>query len=117
MFKRFLLSAVCIGATIGLGAQERLDLTTPETKPTNPTYTISLVTFDWERGTVIATLKGTNGELLTKVYTGSTAPTGISLMIALNKSNNSTTSLQKRIFLQLQADIPALAGAINGTPQ
>ena len=57
-----------------------------------------------------------DGRVLEFRYDTDTTPTGRSLLIALNKANLSTISLEKRIMQQLQADHPELAGSVTGTP-
>lgn len=94
---------------------EQIDLTTPEAKPANPSYHLERLTLDIDAGTIHVQLKGANGEALSKVYDKSTTPTGAALLSALNTSNNSTTSLIKRVYQRLTAD-GVIAGTISGTP-
>jgi hypothetical protein len=94
---------------------EILTLTTPITFPTPPTittYLVRMLKFDYDTSTIDIRLTGPNGEVKTFDYSG---PTALTLMIALNKANLSTTSLQKRVLQQLVAD-GKLAGTISGSP-
>lgn len=111
---RSLLIALAFCSTIGLVAQERVDLTTPETKPTNAQYSISRLTLDLDAASIVVELKGQNGERLTKAYTPTTTPTGLALLTALNKANLSTRSLKQRVFDQLVSD-GTLVGTVTGT--
>jgi hypothetical protein len=113
--KRLLLALV-LSLTVVASAQERIDLTAPETKPNTTSYSLSALHLDWDNGTILVFLKGANGEVFVKAYTPTTTPTGVSLIISLNKANLSVTSLQKRIYQQLIAD-GVKVGTISGTPQ
>lgn len=50
------------------------------------------------------------------IYDDSTVPTGISLIISLNKANLATISLEKRIMNQLVSS-GFIAGTISGVPE
>lgn len=60
-------------------------------------------------------LQCSNGYSNVAAPTGPSA-TGQALVLALNKTNLSTTSLEKRIYNQLVAD-GAFAGSVTGSPQ
>lgn len=126
-----LLVAVVLAALVSAPhAQEKVALTTPETKPTNTGYTVERFTLDYVAATIVIQLKGDNGEALSCVYGPSTTPTGQFLLDGLNKANlsaayagNATTgSLKQRIFhrLVVMNEAPAvcgksLAGSVAGT--
>jgi hypothetical protein len=102
---------------------ELFALTTAEVKPaiTTANYQIILLTLNWEQSLIVIHLRGENGELKEFRYGG---PTGTDadrtkargLIVALNKANLSTTSLQKRILNQLVTD-GLLSGTVTGTPE
>lgn len=101
---------------------ELLALTTAEVTPavTTANYHVILLSLHWERAEIVIHLRGDNGELKEFRYGGSTGTPvertkATNLMIALNKSNLSTVSLQKRVLNQLVTD-GLLAGAVTGTP-
>lgn len=91
---------------------EQLNLTTPIVPPTITNYRVVLLELNWKAAFIGIGLEGPNGEPLRHSYTGATAT---NFMIALNKANLSTTSLQKRILTQLLAD-GVLVGSVSGTP-
>lgn len=95
---------------------EQVDLITPETKPSNPSYHLERLTLDIDAQRIYVQLKGANGEAISKVYDQTTTPTGAALLSSLNTSNNSVTSLIKRVYQRLTTD-GVLAGIISGTPQ
>lgn len=97
-------------------SQERVDLTAPETKPSNPSYSIERITetFDdattpADEGLIYIQLKGANGEAVSCTYTATTTPTATALSTGQNKANfstayagNATTgSRRQRIFHRL----------------
>ena len=98
---------VALGLTTLVWSQERVDLTTPETKPANTSYTVARLDLDWATPRVYVYLLGVNGEPKLFVYTESEAR---ALMVALNKANLSTRSLHQRVLDRLVAD-----GKIDGT--
>jgi len=106
-----LLIAIAVGALLALAvhAQERITLTTPKPLPAQVVgYTVSSLLLKWEpTPQIVVTLKGEDGTYTDQVYEGATATT---LMVALNKANLSTRSLNQRIFDRLIAD-----GRIVGT--
>ena len=71
--------------------------------------TVQVSVYPWVAGAFVTT-----GPPLNVTYNASTNPTGASLIIALNKANLSTTSLEKRILNQLIAS-GYLAGTVSGT--
>jgi hypothetical protein len=89
---------------------ELITLTTPE--PSTISYKVSQLHFDWPGALIVIGLVGDDASIKTHTYTGAVATT---LMVALNKANLSTKSLQKRVIEQLQAD-GVLVGTISGTP-
>lgn len=92
---------------------EQLDLTTPITGPTTSNLMVVQLGLDWEAAMIHIGVKNTvTGYRQHFDYTGSTAT---NLMVALNKANLSTKSLQRRILEQLVAD-GKLVGTISGTP-
>lgn len=112
----FALLAVLLLPSIAF-LQERIDLTTPVTKPTQTNWKIERVTLYYGgpgTSSINIQLIGTNGETISQVYVDSIGPplvtTATDLLRLLNTSNNSTTSLQKRILTKLVND-----GVISGT--
>ena len=93
-----------------LSSQERLDLTVAEQPPSNASYAVASLQLDWERGYIHINLKGANGERKTCLYGPNSSPSAESLMVALNKANLSTRSLNQRIFDRLIVD-----GCVVGT--
>jgi hypothetical protein len=121
-------------------AQERIALTAQETVPANATYRVERVILQQDdpatpadEGAITIQLIGVERTVpLTCVYNATSAPTGTTLLIALNKanlssayaSNGSTGSLVQRIFhrLVVMNEAPAvcgrsLAGTLTGIPQ
>ena len=92
---------------------EKLDLTSVITTPNLTDYRVAAVAFDWDRAQIVITLRGTNGEERREIYVG---PTATTLMIALNKIDCSTISLQKRILNRLVTDGKLPAGTVSGSP-
>lgn len=90
---------------------EALTLTTPETKPSNTAYAVRRLELNWGDAVVDIFLTGVNGESRSFQYTGVTAT---NLMIALNKANLSTRSLNQRVFDRLIAD-GLLVGTVTGS--
>lgn len=92
---------------------EKIDLTVPyQPNPASASELfVSKLVLDWDGQGIHITLKK-NGVTKEESYNGEEA---LTLMIALNKANLSTKSLQKRILERLIAD-NRLAGTISGTP-
>jgi hypothetical protein len=97
-------------AAAALIAQERATLTAPEVR-TNSAYRVSRLLLDWDTHAIFITLGGTNGEVKTCQYLGATADT---LMIALNKANLTSRSLNQRIFDRIIAD-GCIAATVTGS--
>lgn len=139
MHKTFLLFGLIALTLLSVVAQERIDLTVAETKPTNPSYWLSAIALTYnnpntatDESAIVLSLVGQNGEARNCVYSSTTTPAAGALLIALNKANlssayagNATTgSLSQRIFHRLvvmneAATIcgGALVGSLAGTPQ
>jgi hypothetical protein len=94
---------------------EQLDLAAPVSVITS-TYVVRYIGLDLAASRIVVELVSNQGGVLTKVYDGSTTPTGAALLNALNTSNNTTTSLVKHVYQRLIAD-GVVAGNISGTPQ
>lgn len=107
---------VLAAVVVGVRAQERVDLSVPVTRANTTDYHLERITIDIDASTILVQLKGNNGETLSKAYNSTTTPTGASLISTLNTSNNSTTSLIKRVYNRLLAD-NVIAGSVSGTPQ
>lgn len=90
---------------------EKLDLTTPITRPTN-SFHVTYMGLDWKNARITIDLEGDDGSPLHHTYEGAKATT---LMTALNKANLSIKSLHRRIIEQLVTD-GFLAGNISGAP-
>jgi hypothetical protein len=95
---------------VQLPAQERATLTVAEVR-TNASYRVSRLSLDWDNDAIMIVLAGTNGEVKTCSYNGAVADT---LMIALNKANLSTRSLNQRIFDRIIAD-GCIAATVTGS--
>lgn len=91
---------------------EQLDLTAAIVA-TRTTYTVGFLTLDFPNAVIQAGLKGSDGAAVTVEWTGAPATT---LMIALNKANLTTISLQKRVLQQAVTDGKLPAGTVSGTP-
>lgn len=113
MNRRAFLIAFAFSAGVGLAAQERLALTTPIPLPVQVTgYSVNAVLLKWApTPQIVITLRADDGTTLDAVYEGATATT---LMVALNKANLSTRSLNQRIFDRLIAD-GKIVGTVAGT--
>lgn len=98
---------------------EKLDLTAPVTKPALTDYRVERLTLHFnppEGSSIYIQLLGTNGEAFSHAYVDAPgSPTATTLLIALNKMDLSTQSLQRRILARLVAD-GVLAGSITGSP-
>lgn len=119
-------------------AQERVNLTSAETKPNNAQYIVERIILNFDdpatagidEGSITLQIKGQNGEARTCIYNSTTSPTGTFLLNALNKadlssvyaSNATTGTLKQRIFHRLAVMNEGatvcgitLAGTIAGT--
>lgn len=110
----FIVLAFSITASV---AQERVDLASPETKPSNTQYRIERLTIQYDdpttvgsdEGTIHIQLLGQNGESMSCVYSSTSSPTATFLSNALNKAdlssayagNASTGSLKHRVCHRL----------------
>lgn len=92
---------------------EQLDLTTPITQPTRTAYSVASLALDWGNEVIRVGLLGSDTVPIQIEWRGAQATT---LMIALNKANLSTISLQKRILQQAVTDGKLPAGAVTGVP-
>lgn len=112
--KRTILTLLAIALlTIPAVSQERVTLTTPKPLPVQVVgYTVAALHLNWEpTPQIVVRLRATDGTYSDQVYEGATATT---LMIALNKANLSTRSLNQRIFDRLIAD-GRIVGAVAGS--
>lgn len=91
---------------------ELLTLTAPLVPPSVTDYRVTGLSLNFGGQKITIQLTGTNGETLQHSIVGSTA---IDLMVALNKANLATKSLQRRVLERLVAD-GVLAGTISGSP-
>lgn len=89
---------------------EALTLTTPQSVTD---YTIDMLKLSWSEASIVVLLHDTQGDKFKCTYTGQAAT---DLMIALNKANLSTNSLQKRILNQLVTDGKLPPGTVTGIP-
>lgn len=94
-------------------AQEQLALTTPVAGVSMQTWRVSSVAFYWDAARIAVWVTNNRTERVFHEYTGVTAT---NLMIALNKANLSTKSLQARVLEQLALDGVIGPGAVTGTP-
>lgn len=113
MKRTIIAFAVSLAFLAGAAAQERLNLSTPIPAPPAITgYTISRLLLTWEpTAQIVVTLRATDGTLSDQVYEGATAT---AILVALNKANLSTRSLNQRIFDRLIAD-GKIAGTVTGS--
>lgn len=112
--------SLLIGLLVGVvdaSAQERINLTGTETKPSNSQYVVERVTLQYDdastasvdEGAITIQLLGQNRESRTCLYNASTTPTATTLLNALNKADLSSTyaanattgTLKQRIFHRL----------------
>lgn len=92
---------------------EQVTLTSPITFPSITFYKVAELRLQRQDPPhIYIRLVGTNGEHFDHSYEGSAA---LNLIIALNKANLSTISLEKRIFNQLIGD-GVLSGTVSGNP-
>lgn len=129
-----------LAVAAGVWAQERIDLTTPDSVPTNLSYRLERLTLTFDNpatasideGVIHIQLMGRERPVaLSCTYSASTSPTATSLLVPFVKANLSTAytgagtgSLPHRIFhrLVVMNEAPAvcgrsLAGTVAGTPQ
>ena len=128
---RLLVVCLLVWAATAI-AQEKITLTSPETKPSNTSYRVGRLTLDLSLKTVKIQLEGDTAETVVCEYSNRTTPTGATLLTALNKANLSTAyagnastgSLAQRLFHRLvvmkEADVvcdKSLTGTLTGSPQ
>lgn len=93
---------------------EQVDLTAvDQATPGTSTYRVDRLDLFWGDKTITIGLIGSNGERKTVYY--HEADGAEALIVALNKVDLSTNSLQRRIMERLLAD-GHLTGSISGTP-
>lgn len=92
---------------------EQLDLTVPIVPATRTTYSVDRINLHWSGAVIQATVIGSDSTVVQIEWSGSAATT---LMIALNKANLATTSLQKRVLQQAVTDGKLPAGTVSGAP-
>lgn len=92
---------------------ENITLTVPEVvQSTNASWRIGRVTLDIDGPRITVLFRGANGERREWTVEGDTA---LQQIRAINKSNNTTTTLNMRIMnAAIQAGV--FAGTITGTP-
>lgn len=112
------LGLLTLGLLAGAAfAQERVDLTAPIAKVSTQNCALDYFVIDVGNSRIKVDLKCNNGDVVSKVYDGTTNPSGATLLSQLNTSNNSAgTSLIRRIYNRLTAD-GVLTGSVTGTPQ
>lgn len=76
-------------------------------------WQVGKLVLDWTKAVLIVGLVGENGETRNLSWEGDAAT---DLMVALNKANLSSNSLQKRILTQLAEDEKIGSGSTTGTP-
>jgi len=91
---------------------ESLNLTSPIIK-TITSYIVRRLDMDLDAAYISIRLKGTDGKSIELNYEGSIATT---LIIALNKTNLSINSLQRRILERLVIDGKLPLGTVIGSP-
>ena len=88
-----------------------LTLTTPQSVTD---YKIDIIKFDVGESKIHIVVADTQGDKITCGYSGTVAS---NFMIALNKANLTTNSLQKRVLDQLVVDGQLPAGTVTGSPE
>lgn len=102
---------------------ESLSLTTPIAGQASiSTLRPSFIALDVLSGRIVIQLREWNGSAYVLdgrfkefTYDSTTTPTGLALIVSLNKANLTTISLEKRIINQLVAS-GLLAGTVSGSP-
>lgn len=92
---------------------ETFSLTAAIVPPSRTTYVVVGLSLNWLQAVIQATLVGSDGATIVISWEGAQATT---LMIALNKANLSTISLQKRVLQQAVTDSKLPAGTVSGVP-
>jgi len=91
---------------------EQIDLTTPITQPSTTNYRLNKLDLRWLDQHIRIELVADSGEVIEHSYDGDVAR---NLMIALNKADLSTNSLQRRVLNKLISD-GVITGTISGVP-
>ncbi len=96
---------------------EQIALTAPfKVDPREATlFQVEAILLNWKDKIIVIHLGDGNVQKVVVYKDTSADPVATTLMVALNKANLSTKSLQKRILERLQTD-GHLAGTISGTP-
>jgi hypothetical protein len=76
-------------------------------------WQVGKLVLDWTKAVLIVGLVGENGETRNLSWEGDAAT---DLIVALNKTNFSSNSLQKTVLEQLAADEKIGSGSTTGTP-
>lgn len=76
-------------------------------------FSLVSIFFHLRDSRIVVEVADTTGKVIACTYEGSTA---LALMVALNKANLSTTSLQRRILERLVQDNKLPAGNVTGSP-
>lgn len=107
-----LLIAIILLLAAPVFAVEQIDLTTPITTPSITSFKVVKLILDIEGQGIIITLKSNTNERMEIAYNGAEA---LALMVAMNKMNFTTISIQKKILQKLITD-GKLPGTISGLP-
>jgi len=91
---------------------EQIDLTTPITQPSTTNYRLNKLHQGWFDKYIHIELVSDTGDTIQHSYEGDVAR---NLMIALNKADLSTNSLQRRVLNKLISD-GVITGTISGVP-
>ena len=92
---------------------EQLDLTAPIVPASRVSYVVTRLTLDWPAAAIQIWLKGSDGAEVFAEYAG---PQATTLLVAFNKVNLATKSLQRRVLEQLVTDGKLPAGTVTGAP-
>lgn len=126
--KKFVVGAVLalVLTVAALFAQETVTVTTPVVT-TATSQQVRYIGFDLANSRIVVEVVANTGVLTVASYDSlgltvngvrtAATPTGATLLNSVNISNNTTTSLVKRVYQRLQADGVIAAGSITGTPQ
>jgi hypothetical protein len=107
--KRALLCVFLLALAVSAGAQEKLTLTAPISKPSIAEWSIAKFEVNVENAEIVVTVKGDNGEYKTVRY-----ESAATLINSLNTANLTIKSLRRRILERLQADGHLGAGNFSG---
>lgn len=103
--------------TIGLQAQESVNLTTPIVRPSTTSCTIDELHLYTTGRRIVVDLICVNGNPISKQYDAFSTPTGATLLNQLNTSNNSAgNSLIRKVYTRLITD-GVISGTITGVAQ